>query len=217
MTITRCPDLTVRTTGLRRRDGRPAPSLIPSKHLPKTVSNSCKNEAGRPNRARRLTSRRPGATRITVPGRACRVKRGRGGTRATPFSGLRQPFLGAALLPYNAAHTCMFSGRGVKKVEKQMRRRILVSMLIACAGVLAFSTAAALASPETKPDVASPRVFLLDGDHLSAAREKLRGGDKSLQPALEKLRADAQSAMRRGRFRSPRSDGRRRVGISMIT
>src|SRR4051794_35942142 len=83
--------------------------------------------------------------------------------------------------------------------KTRMRRPIVVFAWIACASALAL---AALAAPESKPGAATasaePRVFLLDGKHLAAMREKLRSGDKSLQPALEKLRDDAVAAIKPG-------------------
>lgn len=82
-----------------------------------------------------------------------------------------------------------------------MRCPIVVWVLIACAGGFAFPAGPASAAPDAKADgVSQPRVFLLDGKHLAAMREKLRAGDKSLQPALEKLRSDARAAMKAGPF-----------------
>ena len=42
---------------------------------------------------------------------------------------------------------------------------------------------------------AAPRVFLLDGKHLLAARVRIGSRDKSLEPALARLRRDAQKAL----------------------
>jgi hypothetical protein len=84
-----------------------------------------------------------------------------------------------------------------------MRRPIVVWVWIACAGAVGFVAGVAHATPEPNSDgaaAAEPRVFLLDGKHLVGAREKLRSGDKSLAPALERLRADARDAMKAGPF-----------------
>ena len=40
-----------------------------------------------------------------------------------------------------------------------------------------------------------PRVFVLDGKHLLATRQRIRNGDKSLEPALAQLRRDVQKAL----------------------
>jgi hypothetical protein len=40
-----------------------------------------------------------------------------------------------------------------------------------------------------------PRVFLLDGRHLLATKQRIRDGDKILEPALAQLRRDAQKAL----------------------
>lgn len=45
-----------------------------------------------------------------------------------------------------------------------------------------------------------PRVFLLDGKHLRAVRQRIRDGDKSLAPALAGLERDAQRALKAGPF-----------------
>jgi len=82
-----------------------------------------------------------------------------------------------------------------------MRCPIVVSFLIACAATTLVPAAQAAPPEKPAPGTASePRVFLLDGKHLAAARDKLRGGDKSLQPALQKLQTDAHAAMKAGPF-----------------
>jgi hypothetical protein len=46
----------------------------------------------------------------------------------------------------------------------------------------------------------APRVFLLDGEYLSATRQRIREGDKSFAPALAELERDAKSALGAGPF-----------------
>ena len=48
--------------------------------------------------------------------------------------------------------------------------------------------------------VAPPRVFLLHGDELHASRQRLRAGDASLAPAVDRLKRDADAAMKAGPF-----------------
>jgi hypothetical protein len=45
-----------------------------------------------------------------------------------------------------------------------------------------------------------PRVFLLDARHLQAAQQRVRNGDKALEPALARLRQEAQDALKAGPF-----------------
>jgi len=45
-----------------------------------------------------------------------------------------------------------------------------------------------------------PRVFLLDAQQLQAARQRVRNGDKTLEPALTRLRQEAQGALKAGPF-----------------
>ena len=47
---------------------------------------------------------------------------------------------------------------------------------------------------------APPRVFLLDGDHMENARQRLRDGDTSLPPAVKRLEQSARDAMKLGPF-----------------
>lgn len=54
------------------------------------------------------------------------------------------------------------------------------------------------AAPSTNS--APLRVFLLDGDYLRDARQRIRDGDKSMGPALAELERDAKSAMSAGPF-----------------
>src|SRR5690348_8702902 len=71
-------------------------------------------------------------------------------------------------------------------------------------GVVAFICCAWLAGPAVlaapESPAASPRVFLLDGGHLAAARERVRSGETALRPALRKLEQDASAAMKLGPF-----------------
>ena len=46
----------------------------------------------------------------------------------------------------------------------------------------------------------SPRVFLHDAQHLEVTRQRIRNGDKSLAPAMDKLEQDAQKALSAGPF-----------------
>lgn len=48
------------------------------------------------------------------------------------------------------------------------------------------------------PVVARPHVFLLDGKHLAATRQRIREGDKSFSDALAQLERDAMSALKTG-------------------
>ena len=50
------------------------------------------------------------------------------------------------------------------------------------------------------PPPASPRVFLLDARQLQATKQRVRDGDKTLEPALSKLERDAQKALPSGPF-----------------
>src|ERR1041385_3564306 len=50
------------------------------------------------------------------------------------------------------------------------------------------------ASAETSNSV-SPRVFLMDGEYLRAAQQRIRNGDKSLAPAVAELERDAKAAL----------------------
>src|SRR5213078_434466 len=45
-----------------------------------------------------------------------------------------------------------------------------------------------------------PRVFLIDARQLSATKQRVRDGDKTLEPALTKLERDAQKALPSGPF-----------------
>ncbi len=85
----------------------------------------------------------------------------------------------------------------------------VVPLWIACVIAVASRTsdatpAAAAPVAASRPvaggSTASPRVFLLDGKHFAATRDKLRAGDLSLQPALAQLRAEAKAAMKAGPF-----------------
>jgi hypothetical protein len=57
---------------------------------------------------------------------------------------------------------------------------------------------AAPAAPATSDS--GPRVFLLQGEELHAARARVRGGDEKLKPALRTLQEDARAAMKVGPF-----------------
>jgi hypothetical protein len=71
--------------------------------------------------------------------------------------------------------------------------RLILLALLPC-GTLAA------AAPVPATPGAAPRVFLLNGDHLRDARDRLRGGDAALAPALRKLERDARAAMNAGPF-----------------
>ena len=63
-----------------------------------------------------------------------------------------------------------------------------------CALFVAASGAAAGARAEAQAAQA-PRVFLLDGQHLQATKERIRNGDKSFAAALASLETDAEEAL----------------------
>ena len=50
------------------------------------------------------------------------------------------------------------------------------------------------------PPPAAPRVFLFDARQLQATKQRIRSGDKTLEPALSKLERDAQKALAFGPF-----------------
>jgi len=78
-----------------------------------------------------------------------------------------------------------------------MHRSFHHAALIALLYSEIFSASAApTQTVESKP----PRVFLLDGDYLRAARQRIHDGDKNLAPALTELERDAKSALRAGPF-----------------
>jgi hypothetical protein len=55
-------------------------------------------------------------------------------------------------------------------------------------------------TPKQTESQAPPRVFLLDGKHLQAVRQRIGDGDQSLAPALAGLKRDAQRALEAGAF-----------------
>src|SRR5439155_24242469 len=59
---------------------------------------------------------------------------------------------------------------------------------------------ALLASGCANHPAAMPSVFLLDASKLAQSRQRLRSGDASLQPALRKLKSDADTALTVGPF-----------------
>ena len=81
-----------------------------------------------------------------------------------------------------------------------MRR--LSGLIRATALCAVFVSAAATAAPaaDVAPAPAPPRVFLLDGTDLVAARQRVLAGDASLAPALDKLKRDADAALTVGPF-----------------
>ena len=64
--------------------------------------------------------------------------------------------------------------------------------------LLAGSNLFSANSAQTNSD--APRVFLMDGTYLRAAKQRIRDGDKSLAPAILELERDAKSALRAGPF-----------------
>src|SRR4051794_25721978 len=64
---------------------------------------------------------------------------------------------------------------------------------------LLLLTAAGAASVPTSNSV-TPRVFLMDGEYLRAAQQRIRNGDKSLAPAVAELERDAKAALDAGPF-----------------
>jgi hypothetical protein len=71
---------------------------------------------------------------------------------------------------------------------------LLVCMTLAVSAAAAPPQSAATTSPT------GPRVFLLHGEELQAARQRLRDGDEALKPARLKLERDARAAMTVGPF-----------------
>src|SRR5205085_7140813 len=82
----------------------------------------------------------------------------------------------------------------VRRYDRDVRypRTLPVLFVLCC-------TALAPAAP-VAPDAGPPRVFLLNGDELHAARQRLRGNDPALLPARERLMRDAHAAMKLGPF-----------------
>lgn len=76
-----------------------------------------------------------------------------------------------------------------------------VSAFLCCAilGLHANAAPRAEQSNRTTTDGA-PRVFLLDGQELHAARERLRAGDEKLKAALRGIERDGRAAMKAGPF-----------------
>src|SRR4051794_40771791 len=60
--------------------------------------------------------------------------------------------------------------------------------------LLPFRNAVRADTPSGK-NSAAPRVFLLNGEYLSATRHRIRDGDKPLAPALAELERDAKTAL----------------------
>ncbi len=80
------------------------------------------------------------------------------------------------------------------KVHSTIRGLISALLLPGCILAAAEPTQT-LTAGATSPAVAPPRVFLWDASTLLAARASLARGGTSLQPALAKLRADAEHAL----------------------
>ena len=84
-------------------------------------------------------------------------------------------------------------------VEVELRRG---AGSILCCLVVLFSVAPLRSQSLVAANVPanSPRVFLLDANHLQATKQRLRESDKSLGQAWAKLEADAQKALTAGTF-----------------
>src|SRR5580658_9034890 len=76
-----------------------------------------------------------------------------------------------------------------------MKKRLLLFM--GCALVLFLRLEYSLAQ---QAGAATPRVFLLDAEHLRLVREKIRGGDTNYAAALARLKDDAYEALSAGPF-----------------
>jgi hypothetical protein len=72
--------------------------------------------------------------------------------------------------------------RGSRAVPRELI--IVAALVVSCGGVVAAASAEAL-----------PRVFILDGMHLRAVRQRVRAGDTNLAPALTQLERDAKEAL----------------------
>jgi hypothetical protein len=75
------------------------------------------------------------------------------------------------------------------------RARILAAPIV----LMLLGVPATKAGPQ-QPPADAPRVFILDGNGLRAAKQRIRAGDKSLAEALHKLEADAQKSLSAGPF-----------------
>jgi hypothetical protein len=85
-------------------------------------------------------------------------------------------------------------------MRKHSLARVLTGLI--CSWLLASSAINSVraqtlshASPAT-----APRVFMLDAHQLQDARRRIHAGDKSLSPALDKLRSEAKKALTAGPF-----------------
>jgi hypothetical protein len=79
-----------------------------------------------------------------------------------------------------------------------MHRSLCRAALIAVSILLSVADARADSTP-TKSS-AAPRVFLLNGEYLSATRQRIHGGDKTFALALAELEKEAKSALQAGPF-----------------
>lgn len=79
-------------------------------------------------------------------------------------------------------------------------RIIAVAVVSLSCALSVAATAAAEESWAQAKRTDALRVFLLDANHLQAARQRLRDGDKSLAPALAQLERDAHAAHAAGPF-----------------
>lgn len=81
----------------------------------------------------------------------------------------------------------------MKRTERLNTAFLLILVAIAPVCAQTTATKAALNS-------SSPRVFLMDAQHIAAAKQRLSAGDKSFSPALAKLERDAKKALDAGPF-----------------
>lgn len=85
---------------------------------------------------------------------------------------------------------------------------VIVALLLCSAPVLSLGQQAATnqrtasslkGSSSAKPSI-SPRVFLIDGAQLDGTRRKITSGDTTFAPAVKRLEADADAALKGGTF-----------------
>jgi hypothetical protein len=81
-----------------------------------------------------------------------------------------------------------------------MKWCVSFAVVFACFCAASPLVLSAADSPKPEAAVESPRVFLIEASQIQATRQRLRDGDKKLQPAQEQLEHDAKKAMVAGPF-----------------
>src|SRR5215813_13145241 len=75
--------------------------------------------------------------------------------------------------------------------------RLSICLLVATVSIVHHRLPPAEARPSPEP---APRVFVLDARQLQVNKQRIRAGDKSIAPAMERLERDAQKARVAGPF-----------------